>query len=141
MDSTAFEIRPIGRIRKAGANSILEVYRPFLAAMDGLDSFSHIHVLYWLHENDTPEKRSILQVHPRKNSRNPLTGVFATHSPVRPNPIALTLCRILRIDENLITVADIDARHNSPLLDIKCYIPPDAEDQKISVPHWVGRKT
>ena len=94
-------------------------------------------MLYWFHEKDTSENRAILQVHPRGDKTNPLTGVFATHSPVRPNLIALTLCKILSIKESRINIEDIDALDGSPVIDIKCYIPDDTSDPSYRVPEWV----
>ncbi|MGB5987979.1 MAG: TrmO family methyltransferase, partial [Desulfobacterales bacterium] len=85
MTPNIFEIHSIGLIRQLGEQAQIDIHPQFEAALLGLDQFSHIWVLYWFHNNDTPEKRSTLQVHPRANPANPLTGVFATHSPVRPN--------------------------------------------------------
>lgn len=56
----------------------------------GLEQWSPIWVFHWFDRNDTPAKRSVLQVHPRGNPDNPLTGVFATRSPVRPNLACVT---------------------------------------------------
>ncbi|MBV2097138.1 MAG: SAM-dependent methyltransferase, partial [Candidatus Thiodiazotropha sp. (ex Codakia orbicularis)] len=78
-----------------------------------------IWVLYWFDRNDTPERRGILQVHPRGNPDNPLRGVFATRAPVRPNLIALSRCRILSIAANRIEIDGIDAFPDTPVLDIK----------------------
>lgn len=132
----SYLLKPIGIIRKKDGRSWLMIDSCYKDSMLGLEGFSHIHVLYWFHENDTPDLRSIQQVHPRKDKKNPLTGVFATHSPMRPNLIALTLCKILSIHETTIEVEDIDARDGSPLLDIKCYIPYDKASQ-IKTPGWV----
>jgi tRNA (Thr-GGU) A37 N-methylase len=64
-------------------------------------------------------RRSILQVHPRGDSENPLGGVFATRAPFRPNLIALSRCRVLAVDGNVILIDDIDAFPDTPVLDIK----------------------
>ena len=109
-----FIIKPIGIIRKDGDRTWIEIDACYKDALLGLEGFSHIHVMYWFHENDTPELRSTLQVHPRKDPSNPLTGVFATHSPMRPNLIALTLCRVLSIQGMTIEVEGLDARDGSP---------------------------
>jgi tRNA (Thr-GGU) A37 N-methylase len=61
----------------------------------------------------------MLQVHPRRNPDNPLTGVFATHSPVRPNLIGVTRCGIINVRENVIEVDEIDAFDGSPVIDLK----------------------
>jgi tRNA (adenine37-N6)-methyltransferase len=132
----SFKVYPIGVIRKTDDRTWIEIDGCYKAAMLGLEGFSHIHVMYWFHENDTPELRNTLQVHPRKDPTNPLTGVFATHSPMRPNLIALTLCRILSILGTTIEVEGLDARNGSPLIDIKCYIPYD-QTGPVHTPGWV----
>ena len=81
-------------------------YEPGLLRME---KQAEIWVLWWFDRNDTPEKRSILQVHPQGNPDNPLTGVFATHSPVRPNLIAMTRCKIISVKDNVIEIEGIDA--------------------------------
>ena len=132
-----YTIHPVGVIRKQGDETWIEVFRAFGDAMLGLDNFSHIYVLFWFHENDTAEFRSTLQVHPRKDPSNPLTGVFATHSPKRPNLIGLTRCRILRIDGDRIKLDGIDAWDGSPVIDIKCFIPDEQPLADVRVPNWV----
>jgi tRNA-Thr(GGU) m(6)t(6)A37 methyltransferase TsaA len=89
----------------------------------GLDGFSHAYVFWWFDRNDTPEKRAVLQVHPMGNRDNPLTGVFATRSPVRPNLVALTLCKIVAVEESVVEVEKIDAFDNTPVIYIKPYLP------------------
>ena len=131
----SFSIKPIGVVRKDDEGAWIEIFDQFVDGLLGLTGFSHIHVFYWFDQNDTSEKRKTLQVHPRKDPRNPLTGVFATHSPRRPNPIALTRCKITAIADNVITIDDIDAYDGSPVIDIKCYIP--HEDQAVRLPDWV----
>ena len=131
----SYYLKPVGIIRKSDAKVRIEIYDEYRAALLGLDGFSHIYVLYWFHQNDTAENRRTLQVHPRKDAGNPMTGVFATHSPLRPNLIALTLCRIRAIKGNQIELDDIDALDGSPVIDIKCYIPAEVSD--VRLPDWV----
>jgi len=133
-----FEIFPIGVIHKTPERTELEVFPAYRDALLGLEGFSHINVFYWFHENDSAEKRRILRVHPRRNRSNPLTGVFATHAAVRPNLIAFSLCRIIDIDGGRIRIADIAALDGTPLIDIKCYIPPSVGPEEVSLPDWVG---
>ena len=135
--TASFRLNPVGIIRKGDNQVRIEIFNEFTDGLLGLDGFSHIYVLYWFHQNDAPEKRRTLQVHPRKDQRLPLTGVFATHSPQRPNLIGLTLCRILSIAGNNIYLEDIDALDGSPVIDIKCYIPGAVPD--VRVPDWVGK--
>jgi tRNA-Thr(GGU) m(6)t(6)A37 methyltransferase TsaA len=132
----SYQIKPVGVIRKKVATTQIEIYPEYADALSGLDQFSHIIVLYWFHENDTPERRNILQVHPCANKKNPLTGVFGTHSPVRPNPIAFSLCSILSINGNRVTINDIDAFDGSPIIDIKSYFPVSVSDEDVRMPNW-----
>ena len=76
--------------------------------------WSHINVFYWFDKNDVPQKRRILRVHPRGDQRNPLAGVFACRAPVRPNLIALSVCRIVSVKGNLVNVDQIDAFDATP---------------------------
>jgi len=131
-----FYIIPVGVIKKENENVRIEVFEEYRDALLGLDDFSHITVCYWFHENDTPEKRKTLQVHPRKDKQNPLSGVFATHSPLRPNLIAISICKILSIKDTTIFIEKIDALDGSPVIDIKCLIP-SSELGPVKLPDWV----
>jgi len=132
-----YYIFPVGVIKKENENVRIEVYKEYRDALLGLDGFSHITVCYWFHENDTPEKRNTMQVHPRKNKQNPLRGVFATHSPLRPNLIALSICKILSIKDTTIFIEKIDALDGTPVIDIKCFIPSSELGSDIRLPEWV----
>jgi len=114
-----FTLYPIGKVVKQGDRTMIVLDKKYLPGLKRLDKLSHVTVLYWFDRNDTPQKRSILQVHPRGNKNNPLTGVFATHSPVRPNLIAISRCKIISIKENVIEIDEIDAFSDSPVLDLK----------------------
>jgi tRNA-Thr(GGU) m(6)t(6)A37 methyltransferase TsaA len=132
-----YTIYPVGVIRKQNNLAWIEIFEPYQDALLGLEGFSHIHVLFWFHENDTPDLRRTLQVHPRKDPANPLTGVFATHSPRRPNLIGLSRCRITAIEGSLIRIDAIDARDGSPVIDLKCFIPDTQPLVDVRVPAWV----
>ncbi len=114
-----FVMHPIGWVRKAEGKTTIVIDKKYQPAMLGVDELKEIWVFYWFDRNDTPKKRSILQVHPRGNPDNPLRGVFATHSPVRPNLIALTRCKILSVKGNAIEIDGIDAFPDTPVLDLK----------------------
>ena len=130
-------LKPVGVIRKSDAKVFIEIFDEYTDGLLGLDGFSHVTVLFWFDQNDTPEKRRVLQVHPRKDPRNPITGVFATHSPQRPNLIGLTACKIISIHGGLIEIEDIDALDGSPVIDLKCYIPGSVRDSDVRLPEWV----
>ncbi len=133
----AFEVKPIGFIRRTDDALWIAVDSPFVPAMAGLENFSHIHVLFWFDQNDHAEGRSVLKVHPCRNAQNPLTGVFATHSPLRPNLIGMSLCRIVSIDANRIYIDRIDAFDATPVIDIKCFIPTSRDLADLRLPDWV----
>ncbi len=139
--SQSFFINPIGVVRKTDDFARIEIFDEYADGLLGLEGFSHMMVFYWFDQNDTPENRKTLQVHPRKDPRNPLTGVFATHSPLRPNLIALTRCKIVAITKNSIDIEEIDAYDGSPVIDIKCYVPASVEDKDIRLPDWIKQKT
>ena len=132
------KIEPIGKIHKDDRCIFIEISENYEEALLGLDGFSHIYVLYWFHENDTPGNRATLRVHPRYTSENPLTGVFACCAPMRPNLIGLTICKINSVSKNRIYIQDIDALDTSPVLDIKPYFP--KEDLiDIRIPDWANK--
>jgi len=135
----AIEIKPIGRVTRQGDRVVITLRPELTPALKGLAGFSHVWVLYWFHENDRPEERAILQVHPRGNPANPLTGVFATRAPVRPNLIGLSCCRVVSINHNLLEVEGLDAREGSPVLDLKPYIPQSDCRPAARVPGWVNK--
>jgi len=120
LSKTVYHVHPIGKVHNRKGEPVrLEVLDKYIPALDGLQYCSQVVVLWWFHKNDTPEKRSILKVHPRGNQSNPLTGVFATHSPVRPNLIAITTCKVLSVDGGIVTIDKIDAFDGTPILDLK----------------------
>ena len=140
-----YTVHPVGKVVKTPQETVLELFPGYRDALLGLDGFSHIIILYWFDRNDTPEKRATLRVHPRADKRNPLTGVFGTRAPVRPNPIGLTVCKIKRVESGRIIIDEIDAFDQTPILDIKPYIPAGDAVPEASVPAWLrdasGRST
>ncbi len=132
-----FRVHPIGVVKKRDGEIRLEIKPEYHDALLGLEGFSHINVFYWFHENDDPGKRGILRVHPRGEKKNPFSGVFATHSPMRPNLIAFSLCGIVGVEGGVITIDKIDAFDGSPIIDIKCYIPPSVRKSDVRLPGWV----
>jgi len=84
-------------------------------ALLGLEAGSDVLVLCYFDRSD----RDVLQVHPMGNTDNSLRGVFATRSPARPNPIAVTSARVQRIEDNVLHVVGLDALGDTPVVDIK----------------------
>ncbi len=114
-----FTMSPIGWVHKSDETTSIVLEETYEPGLLGVDNIKQIWVLYWLDHNDTPDKRSILQVHPEGDLNSPLQGVFATHAPVRPNLIGLCRCKVLSVKENVIEIDSIDAFPNSPVMDLK----------------------
>ncbi len=137
---TVFKVIPIGKVEKQGQTSRIRIFDAYVDGLLGLDAWSHVHVFYWFDQNDVPQKRRILRVSPRGDKNNPETGVFACRSPVRPNLIALSVCKIVSVEKNIVTLDDIDAFDATPVLDLKPFIPMDAPPSKdVRVPDWARR--
>jgi tRNA-Thr(GGU) m(6)t(6)A37 methyltransferase TsaA len=133
---TVFKLHPIGVVEKKGRGVHLRIFDEYADGLLGLDGWSHVNVFYWFDKNDTPQQRRVLRVHPRGDKQNPLTGVFACRAPVRPNLIALSVCRILAVQGNRITLDELDAFDGTPVLDLKPFIPADAPTKEVRVPAW-----
>jgi tRNA-Thr(GGU) m(6)t(6)A37 methyltransferase TsaA len=117
----AYSVSPIGWVRKHEGRTWIEVEPRYRPALLGVENLKSLWVLYWFDRNDTPEKRAVLQVHPRGNPDNPLRGVFATRSPYRPNLIALSQVKLIAVRGNVIEIEEIDAFTDTPVLDLKPY--------------------
>jgi tRNA-Thr(GGU) m(6)t(6)A37 methyltransferase TsaA len=108
-------------------------------ALDGLEQFSHIIVLYWMHRL-TPGRELPLKTRPMGNPELPLMGRFATRSPSRPNPVGQATVRLLERRDNVLKVRGLDAIDGTPVIDIKPYIPgyDSADDAK--APRWTNER-
>ena len=131
-----FQVLPVGIIRKRRDAVAIEVFEKYGDALLGLDHFSHVIVFFWFHKNDTSVDRNILQVHPRGNKANPLQGVFATRSPIRPNLIGISTCTILSVDHNIIHIDKIDAFDGTPVIDLKPCTSKTDTMLEVRVPKW-----
>jgi tRNA-Thr(GGU) m(6)t(6)A37 methyltransferase TsaA len=125
-----FQVRPIGRVRSSvrerkampplGAPASIELLPEFASGLHRIEKHSHLWVLVWLDQAE----RDVLQVTPRGVAdRGPqgLHGVFAVRSPARPNPVGLTLTRILRLDPPRIDCERLDFLDGTPVIDLKPY--------------------
>jgi tRNA-Thr(GGU) m(6)t(6)A37 methyltransferase TsaA len=127
-----FNIVPVGYIRsdvtergqapRQGRDSDLgasiEILAQYSEALEGIGQWSQLLVICWMHLAD----RDILAVHPKGNAKAPLTGVFGTRSPARPNPVAVYAVDLLSLEGNILYVKGIDAVDGTPVLDIKPHI-------------------
>ncbi len=108
----------------------------FKGILDGIEEFSHIIVLYWPHKLPR-EKRNLIKVHPIGLKELPLTGVFATCSPARPNPVLVTIVKLIERDKNVLKVQGLEAIDNTPVIDIKPYTPHYCDANNIRLPVWM----
>lgn len=134
------QVYPIGRVRATGRNGAVWIAEPFRSALKQLDKFSHLIVIWWADRSDRPGRRAILTTNP-PYARNRETGVFACRSPYRPNPVALTTCRIVGVDpeKGLVRVRNLDARAGTPVIDLKAYFPVCDRVKKAQIPEWCPR--
>ena len=130
-------LRPVGVVRRREGSPISEllIEQDIASTLDGIEDFSHLQVLYWAHRVP-PEGRTWTKVHPRGREDMPLVGIFGTRSPARPNPICLTVVRLLERRGNMLRVEGIDALDGSPLVDIKPYVPSSHPAEEVSLPDW-----
>jgi len=137
------KIKPIGYVQRASEEedvkekslvSKIVVDKKISKALDGIEDFSHLFVVFWMHQVPEGETK-LLKVHPRGRTDLPLLGVFATRTAFRPNPIGLTLVELLERKGNVLTVRGLDAYDGTPVLDLKPYNHQDmVVDAK--VPEW-----
>ncbi|MCL5986962.1 MAG: tRNA (N6-threonylcarbamoyladenosine(37)-N6)-methyltransferase TrmO [Actinobacteria bacterium] len=124
------EIYPIGKVKSAyssakempmsGAVASIVIEDRYLPALDQLDKNSHLIIIGFMSGAD----RDVLKVRPRQMREDyPEIGVFSTRSPARPNPISVTVCKLIDISGNTIVVDNLDLIDGTPVLDIKPYIP------------------
>ncbi len=136
-------LKPIGVVRTTAIGdevkdktrtSQVVMCKELTNALDGISGFSHLFVLFWLHETSA-KQRKLLKVHPRRRKDLPLLGIFATRTMTRPNPIGLTLVELVNVEDNVLTVRGLDAFDGTPVLDIK---PFDSWDnaETAKVPEW-----
>jgi len=143
MSSSKICLEPVGFVKTEAVGKEVRdknvisqiIFREELTdALEGVEEFSHLFVLFWLHEM-SDEDRRIMNVRPRGRRDMPLLGIFATRTPHRPNPIGLTRVKLLKVDGNTITVQGLDAFDGTPVLDIKPFDSWDTTDD-VRVPEW-----
>ena len=134
----SYQICPIVHVRRAESRTHLEILEPYRSALKELKHFSHVIVFWWADRHDSEESRGMLQTEP-PYAEGRVTGVFATRAEYRPNPIALTTCKILAVGEGhgIIHVANIDAYDNTPIVDLKAYFPVCDRVKDANIPEWL----
>ncbi len=128
----------IGYVKKEEGNApYIDIRSEFWDATLNLEKFSHIIVLWWITDFDNKDDRLNIQgVPPVENAE--LSGIFATRSPRRPTPIGHTICSIVEIDHesHRIVVDHMDAFDDTPVIDIKPYLPSSDRVDSAVTPDW-----
>jgi tRNA-Thr(GGU) m(6)t(6)A37 methyltransferase TsaA len=136
--TTHFSLTPIGYIQSPirtrneapkqgyeGAPDVwLEIDPAFVPALDGIEAGDQLILITWFHQS----QRDVLAVHPRGDKRNPLTGVFATRSPDRPNPLGLHRITVRERNGARLKVGPLEALDGTPVVDIKPVLSESADD-------------
>jgi tRNA-Thr(GGU) m(6)t(6)A37 methyltransferase TsaA len=145
----SFTVRPIGYVQSAYSKtkdvphtntgwtadvSKIRLLPKYAKGLGGLEGYSHIVVLFWVH-------RAKEWKMPKKHNKPPHIKVFATRMPVRPNPIGMSVVELLKFyaDNGELIVKGLDALDDTPVVDIKPYIPDFDSCPRASVPHWVQK--
>lgn len=147
--SVRFEIEPIGTVRAArlqpvdddwgGVESTIVLDDRFPEdALQGLETFSHVEVLFRFNRVDA-EKIVTGARHPRNNHDWPAVGIFAQRGKNRPNLIGSTVCRVVRRDGRTLTVAELDAIDGTPVIDLKPVMREFLPREAVEQPGWVAQ--
>ena len=129
MIETNYTIKPIGVVRsgltsceasphqgyEGAPDAWLEMNLSVVEGLEGIAAGSEIVLITWFHK----AHRDTLKLHPRRDKNIPLTGVFATRSPNRPNPLGLHRVKVLEVDGNKLKVGPLEAIDGTPIVDIK----------------------
>ena len=150
-DPAAIDMKPIGYVRRPPSDdektrdrslmSEIVLREELGAALDGIEEWSHVYVIYWL--NKVARGNAATGHFPSSTDELPPVGILATRAPIHPNPIGLTLVEVVGRERNVLRVKGLDAYNGSPVLDIKPY--PDWEEGRFLVvtdfryPRWLER--
>lgn len=123
---------PIQPTAEGTARGKIELFPEYVGGIKDLDGFSHLILLYHFHKAG----EASLIVKPFLE--NEVHGIFAVRAPSRPNPIGLSIVRLLKIEENILHFADLDILDGTPLLDIKPYVPEFDRRDNVKI-GWLGK--
>ncbi|MNP07264.1 putative tRNA (adenine(37)-N6)-methyltransferase [compost metagenome] len=133
-----FEVNSIGKVKVGEEGTFIELDKQYIKGLKALEGFSHIDVIWWFSDFDNKEARATIETQKPYKKSPDIMGVFSTRSPLRPNPIALTVVSILSIDyeKGIIRIPYIDAYDETPVIDIKPYTPSLDRVESPEVPKW-----
>ena len=141
-------LEPIGFVRNdfprgrrpptwQGTSSTIEIAPQWSAALSGLDGFSHVIVLCYLHLSSNKELNTL--VRPQGRAEMPLVGFFGTRTPIRPNPISVTAVPLIERQGSTLYVRNLDVYDGTPVLDIKPYLTHGDCHPHATEPDWIRR--
>lgn len=133
-----YTVTPIGKVVNNMGEFSIQVDEQYRPALKGLRGFSHLCMIWWFDKCDNEQCRNMLECESPYKGSPEVLGTFATRSPMRPNPIALSTVQILSIDEEkgIIALPYTDAEDGSPVLDLKPYTPSLDRILAPEVPEW-----
>lgn len=141
-------MQPVGFVKNAISDknhygwkdifSEILVEEEYLSALDGLGDFSHIIVLFWLHLV-TADERAIRKARPQRKAEIPELGIFAWHSSRRPNPIGMSIVKLVDLRGNRLEVQGLDAIDSTPVLDLRPYVESYYHVDRSEEPGWVTK--
>ena len=123
-------------IQPAGARDIestVEIASEYVKGLEDIEGFSHVILIYHFHLS----RGYLLKVKPYMDEKS--RGVFATRAPSRPNPIGISIVRLVKVDGNVLYIRDVDIVDGTPLLDIKPYVP-EFDTRKVEKIGWLKKK-
>lgn len=143
-----FAVRPIGFVRSPVKEPVdegwgdvearIELLPEYRGGLRGLEEFSHVLVVGWLHQADFDPARH-LQRRPRGQADMPLLGIFAQRAKDRPNPLGITVVSLVGVDDDGLRVRGLDAIDGTPVLDVKPHVPVFDAPARPRVPEWMDR--
>lgn len=132
-----FQLETVGHVNISNNVFSIQIDKTYVAALENIEGFSHLQIIWWGHLCETPQNRSNITLEKIFKKGPDKIGVFATRSPARPNPILISIIEVKEIDfkNGIIYTPYIDAEHKTPVLDIKPYhLMERVKDCKI--PYW-----
>ncbi|MHC5229445.1 SAM-dependent methyltransferase [Enterococcus sp. LJL99] len=133
-----YEVKPIGKIITNERGCSIKLDSEFIPALKELNGFSHLQTIWWFSDFEANHfRKNLITEQPYKSSPKEM-GIFATRSPIRPNPLALTVVEVIEIDyaKGIIYIPYTDANNGTPILDIKPYTPSLDKVENVKVPTW-----
>jgi tRNA-Thr(GGU) m(6)t(6)A37 methyltransferase TsaA len=130
-------VRETSLERWAHVQSEIHLHPQYARGLQGLEAFSHVVVVFHLHESAAFDLDRELLRHPRRMEHLPAVGVFAQRTKQRPNPIGITAVELRGVSNNVVTVNALDALDGTPVLDLKPYVPVFDRVENARVPAWV----